>query len=331
MVSAEILGILPRDEARMRMNRVLDSLYEQRLVEDSFPNKAYNTKTNEIVDYANKPSEMGIGWSALDIARIIGTFHLIEIHHPELSRKIKKIMKRWDLKRLTNDGQLIGGNLADGAFREDQEGRIGYEQYASKAMMLFGFDMYRSYDASAQLIVREVEGVPIPVDKRLHQNKTPAFATSEPYLFDGLEFGFDARSHRFATAMYQAQENRFLTQGIMTAVSETHVKGAPYFVYSTVWGGGAAWAVMSFPGDRFDSRRTLATKVAFAWNALVGTEYTKKLLETVGPLADPERGFPEGLYEIDGKLNAAVTANTNALVLASLAFTAHGPLQRVGK
>jgi hypothetical protein len=229
---------------------------------------------------------------------------------------------------MVEDGQLVGGNMVDGAPRRDQEGRVGYEQYAAKAMMLYGFDMYRAYQADTHLMVQIVAGQPIPVDDRLHRNVTPAFTVSEPYLFDGLEFGFDTRSIRFASAIYRAQEARWTETGTFTAVSETHIDVAPYFVYSSVWGGGAPWAVMTFRGDRMDSRRTISTNTACAWEALFGTDYTRDLVAHVAPRGDPEKGFPEGIYEADGTTNSSVTTNTNAVVLAALAFRAFGPLNR---
>jgi hypothetical protein len=232
---------------------------------------------------------------------------------------------------MVENGELIGGNVIEGNLRRDQEGRVGYEQYAAKAMMLFGYDVYNAYDAESHLMVRDVEDHPIPVDTRLHRNVTPAFTVSEPYLFDGLEFGFDARSARFATAIYSAQEARYRNSGILTAVSESHIDVAPYFIYSSVWGGGAPWAVMTFRGERLDSKRTITTKVAFAWDALFGTDYTRELVAAIAPLGDTERGWPEGIYEIDGTTNSSVTVNTNAVVLASLAFRAHGPLIRAGR
>jgi hypothetical protein len=147
-------------------------------------------------------------------------------------------------------------------------------------------------------------------------------------MFDGLEFGFDARSIRFATAIYKAQEARFRETGILTAVSESHLDEAPYFAYSSIWGGGAPWAVMTFKGDRLDSKRTTTTKTAFAWDALFGTDYTRELIKALAPLGDVERGWPEGIYEADGTPNGSVTTNTNAVVLLSLAFKAFGPLIR---
>jgi hypothetical protein len=330
-MSAQRLGVIERDEAVARISLSLDTLQDMRLFDGVLPNKAYNVRTGELVNYANEPVERGLGWSALDIARMVGALGHVEANYPELAPKTATLMARWRLSDMVEDGQLVGGNMIDGNLRRDQEGRVGYEQYAAKAMMLFGYDMYRAYDAESHLMVQDVQGQPIPVDTRLHRNITPAFTVSEPYLFDGLEFGFDARSHRFATSIYAAQEARYHDTGILTAVSESHIDVAPYFIYSSVWGGGAPWAVMTFSGDRMDSRRTVTTKVAFAWDALFGTDYTRELLAAIAPLGDVERGWPEGIYEVDGTTNTSVTVNTNAVVLAALAFRAYGPLIRTGQ
>ena len=330
-IAANRLGVIDESQAVARIGTALDTLNTMRLFDDMLPNKAYNVRTGEMVNYANQPIERGLGWSALDIARMVAALAHVEANYPELAPKTSRLIERWDLNAMVENGQLIGGNMIDGNLRRDQEGRVGYEQYAAKAMMLFGFDTYNAYDAQSHLMVQQVEGQPIPVDTRLHRQTTPAFTVSEPYLFDGLEFGFDARSHRFATAIYSAQEARYRETGILTAVSESHIDVAPYFIYSSVWGGGAPWAVMTFSGDRMDSRRTVTTKVAFAWDALFGTEYTRELVAAVAPLGDPERGFPEGIYEADGSTNSSVTVNTNATVLAALACRAHGPLIRTSE
>lgn len=79
---------------------------------------------------------------------------------------------------MLQDGQLLGGNLVKDKLRRDQVGRVGYDQYAAHAMMLFGFDTYRAYNAQSHLRLREVEGQPIPVVSRLRRNITPAFTLS---------------------------------------------------------------------------------------------------------------------------------------------------------
>lgn len=331
VISADLLGVITPEEAQERIVRALATLTQMRLFDDILPNKAYNVQTGALVDYGNQPVERGLGWSALDIARMVGALGQVQNSYPDLAPDIAALLGKWDLDQMVEDGRMIGGNIADNDLRRDQEGRVGYEQYAAKAMMLFGFDMVNAYDTDAHLMVKDVYGQPIPVDDRLHRNVTPAFTVSEPYIFDGLEFGFDARSHKFATALYHAQEARYRETGVLTAVSESHLDEAPYFVYSSVWGGGAPWAVMTFRGERLDSKRTVTTKVAFAMDALFGTDYTRTLVAAVAPLGDPARGFPEGIYEIDGSTNASVTTNTNATVLAALAFRAHGPLIRADR
>ncbi len=331
VISADMLGIIEPTEAKARITLALDTLTKVRLFDDMLPNKAYSVENGELVDYANKPIERGLGWSALDISRLIASLGEVEQNYPELSPNVATVMGRWDLSQLVEGGELFGGNMIDGNLRRDQEGRVGYGQYAAKALMLYGYDMYHAYDVTEHLMVKEVNGQPIAVDNRLHRNVTPAFAVSEPYVFDGLEFGFDSRSHRIATAIYLAQEARYRETGLLTAVSESHLDEAPYFAYASVWGGGEPWAVLSFKGERMDNKRTLATKTAFAWYALFGTDYANQLVAAVAPLAEPDRGWAEGIYEIDGKTNTSVTLNTNAIILAALAFRAHGPLIKAGK
>ena len=329
IVSAQRLGIIPPSEAEERVAKVVNALSRLVLFEDSLPNKAYDIRTLQMVDYANRPTSVGLGWSALDIGRLMTALELVQRHYPDQADEVVRLVAGWDLDRMVREGQLNGATVIDGSVRENQEGRVGYERYAAKGMMLWGFDATAALDVAGNLQVVRVEGVPIPVDTRLNRNSTPALTTSEPYLFDGLEYGFDALTHVFATVVYRAQEMRYRNTGTLTGVSEGHLSQEPHFAYASVWGGGSPWAVLTFGGDRIDSRRTLSTKAAFGWDALFSTEYTQEMVAAVAPFADPARGWPEGIYEADGTVNGSFTANTNATVLAAQAFRATGPLMHV--
>jgi len=327
-ISAERLGIITATEAEERMAKLVASLSRLVLFENSLPNKAYDTRSLQMVDYANRPTSVGLGWSALDIGRLMTGLKLIQRNYPDQADEVEHLVALWDLDRVVREGRLNGASVVDGAVRENQEGRVGYERYAAKGMMLWGYDATTAMDVSRTLQVVQVEDVPIPVDTRLNRNSTPALTTSEPYMMDGLEYGFDALTHVFATVVYRAQEMRYRNTGLLTGVSEGHITIEPYFAYASVWGGGAPWAVLTFAGERIDSRRTLSTKAAFGWDALFATEYTQEMVEAVLPFADPERGWPEGIYESDGAVNGSFTANTNAMVLAAQAFRARGPLMQ---
>lgn len=328
IMAAERLGLIDRAEAASRIDRVLGSLARLRLFDGSLPNKAYHTATLELVDYDNQPSEIGLGWSALDLGRLVSALALVERNHPELAPAVEELLRGWRLDRLVVDGELMGANVVDGAIVLNQEGRIGYEQYAARALAMFGLDASRAADVDGHLMAPEVEGVPVPVDTRMVRQVLPAYAVSEPYLLQGLEFGFDAHGWRFATNLYRAQEARFARTGTLTAVSEGHIDAAPFFAYATIWGGGEPWSVLSAGGERMDSRRTLSAKAAFGWDALFGTGYTARLVDAVSGLGDPAEGWAEGVYETTGEANTSVTANTNAVILAALSFRATGPLVR---
>jgi hypothetical protein len=113
---------------------------------------------------------------------------------------------------------------------------------------------------------------------------------------------------------------------VLTAVTEDHVDRAPYFVYNTVWSDGHPWATVTDKGADAAALRTLSVKAAFGWHALLRTGYTTRLVERVAGLNDPARGWYAGLYEKGGQANAALAANTNAVVLESLAYLQRGRL-----
>ncbi|MGA0540520.1 DUF3131 domain-containing protein [Neotabrizicola sp. VNH66] len=331
VTAAERLDLITKDQAMARFTLALDSLSKIRLLEEGLPNKAYDIRTLELVDYQNKPSERGLGWSTLDIGRLLSGLSIAEHAHPELAPRITSLLSGWNLKRAHKLGELNGANITDGVLSEHQEGRIGYEQYAAKAFLAFGVDTTRALDVTGHLAVYDVGGVMVPVDARLNRGFSPAMTTSEPYVLDGIEFGFDWRSQIFASQVYRAQEKRYADTGKLTAVSEGHINVPPYFAYASVWGGGQPWAVMSFSGERIDSRRTLSTKAAFGWDALFATPYTARLVAAVSDLNEPDRGWQEGRYEIDGAVNTSITANTNGIILTALAVRAGGPMLQIGK
>ena len=93
-----------------------------------------------------------------------------------------------------------------------------------------------------------------------------------------------------------------------------------------MWAAGEPWAVVTSKGESMPQLRTLSTKAAFGWHALLRTPYTAQLVEAVSGLADPAGGWDAGRYEAGGKPNQSLNANTNAVVLESLAYMARGPL-----
>lgn len=326
LISAERLALVARDTFDDRLTRALSSLARMPLYDGALPNKSYRTSDLAMADYRGEPSAQGIGWSAIDIGRLLVPLHVIVWHYPEHTREVLAVLSRFDLARASSQGQLIGMSAEPGAAPQRvQEGRLGYEQYAARSFALAGVDVRRALDYFSHLAHTRIYDIDIP-----HDSRDPSrfgaqnFVVSEPYMLDGLEFGWDEVSREFAWRVYRAQEERFARTGSLTAVSEDHVDRPPYFVYNSVFNGGKAWAAITEQGADAGPHRSLSSKTAFAWHALYRTPYTEKLMAEVAKLHDKDKGWYAGRYEEDGQPNRALTLNTNAIILESLAYIASG-------
>lgn len=331
LVSAYRIGIIERDEFDSRMARALVSIEALELFDGQLPNKSYNTITLAMTDYANNPVARGIGWSAIDIARFLVPVNVIIWNYPQHADAARAIVNKWDLETMVDDGMLIGSTVGDtGKTELVQEGRIGYEEYAARTMLLMGHDVTRALQYDDYVHYVPVYGYDIPTDLR-----TPDlfdahnYVVSESYILSGLEFGLDSAVREYAWRVYSAQEQRYLNTGELTAVSEDHIDRAPWFVYNTVFVDDKIWNAITDTGEDASAHRTLSTKSALGWHVLFDTQYTGQLMDVVDGLRAPAKGWFSGRYEADKSVNKSLTANTNGIVLESLHYRVHGPLVRL--
>lgn len=327
LVSAVRLGIVSKNEFDQRGAKFVKSLHRVKLVNNTLPNKVYNTQNLMMTDYKNNFQKQGIGWSALDIARLIIGLEALKIEHPALSDDIDVLYRRWALEQITHQGDLHGGVVQEDGIKKLQEGRIGYEQYGARGAALIGLDVVNALGARNRVVWRMVGGVRIGTDHRQFANYgaiTPVL--SEPYILEALEFGLDSESNYLARQVYLAQRNRFEKSGILTAVSEDHITKAPYFMYSSIFANGKEWHVIDEKGHGLKDMRILSTKAAFAWHVIYDDEYTAKIMEKIKPLANEQKGWAAGAYEKDWAINSASVLNTNAVILEALHYKAFGPI-----
>lgn len=82
MIAAYRLGIVEQAEFDQRLTKALISLNTLPLFQGSLPNKVYDTTSMVMTDYTNTPTGGGIGWSALDIARLLVPLEIIGNQYP---------------------------------------------------------------------------------------------------------------------------------------------------------------------------------------------------------------------------------------------------------
>ncbi|ALG67473.1 DUF3131 domain-containing protein [Beggiatoa leptomitoformis] len=331
LISARQLEIISPFSFDQRVSLLLTSLARMPLFDNKLPNKSYNTLTLEMTDYNNHPIARGIGWSAIDIARLLVPFNILVWQYPQHTIAIQSVMRRFDFSALVHNGQMMGAIVnSAGDTHYVQEGRLGYEQYAAKSLLLLGLDVGTAANYVNFLKFLSVYHIDIPTDNRTpDQYDAHNYVVSESYILDGLEFGWDQTSAEFAYRVYQAQAERFKNTNILTAVSEDHIDEPPYFVYNTIFSSGKFWNTLTDKGEDASQFKSLSVKAVFGWNALYETDYTARLMATVTGLYDKERGWYAGLYEHSQQPNKALTANTNAIILESLNYQRAGKLVKL--
>ncbi len=327
------LNLIDQGEFDSRLNQFLKSLSNLKLFEDTLPNKVYNAATGQMTDYGNNPIERGIGWSALDVGRILAAFHVIRTCHPQYEEWIKGILSKWKIERSLKDDQLYGALVRpDKSTLLVQEGRLGYEEYAARGYELWGFKASKALALEPYKFV-EINGVKVPVDTRDYQStQANNYVVSESYILDGIEFGLEGYLKDYAANVLEAQKRRFDSTGQLTSVSEDNIDQAPYFLYNTVYSNGNSWATITDENKPYPQLRSISTKAAFGWRYLYpDNAYAQKVFDAVKDLRSPDGGgFYAGLYEETKQPNKALTGNTNGLILEILYYKARGNRPLIG-
>ncbi len=329
LVAAEDLGLASPQDARRRIARALETLASVPLCR-GLPNKVYDTRTAQMVDYHDGPAPTGIGWSALDIGRVLVPLSLVVRRAPELTPLVERVLARWDLAALSDGVSLRGASRRpDGGLESYQEGRLGYEQYAARALLPWGVPAGIAMDYVPHAAFVRVGGQAVPQDDRDPAQNGGAHnaVLSEPWVLEGIEHGFDAVALSYARAVLGAQERRFEATGKLTAVSEDALDRPPGFSYSAVLNGGDAWTAFSPDGTPAPAHLTFSTKAAVGWGALFAGSYPERLLAAAAELV-AAGGLYAGRYDATGEVNRVLSLNTNAVVLEALAYRLHGPFFR---
>lgn len=326
LVAAKKLELIDADLLHQRFTKVLNTLERLPLFFGRLPNKAYNSRNLMMVDYNDPLTNKPRGWSALDIARLLVPLYYIGWAYPEYAEQVRAIIKRWDLKSLTRKGYLQGASFEKSGIMLEQEGRIGYEEYAAKSLQLFGLDVVKAAQTDMYLEFKYISGSEVPTDIRSPKtHRAQNYTLTEPFILDAFEFGLDTNSTSLAYRVYKAQEGRFHETGIYTAVSEDNIDQAPFFVYNSVFAAGKEWHAVTQDGIDADDYKTLSTKAAIGLYILYNTDYTSELAKQVEFLSTP-KGWFAGIYEKGHNTNAVLTANTNAVILEALCFKKFGSL-----
>ena len=334
--AARWMGLIAQPEFDQKLNLFLTSLSKLKLFDGKLPNKVYNSATGAMTDYGNKPLERGLGWSALDLGRLLAAFHILRTCHPQYGEWLQGIISSWQVASAIKDGMLYGAVVKpDGKTLLVQEGRLGYEEYAVRGFELWGFKAPKAL-AFDPFDFTEIYGLKIPYDKRDYQTTNANnYVVSESYVLDAIEFGLKGDLADYASRVFEVQKRRFADTKLLTAVSEDNINKPPYFIYNTVYANGKAWAAITEKNELKPELKSLSTKAAFGWHYVYPqSDYGRMLFDKVKDLCDTGKGYVAGIYEAGlndatPTLNTSLTGNTNGLILEILYYKARGNLSLI--
>ena len=311
-VSARDLGLIPAEDCTRRLARVLRTLADVSLGDGVTFGRAYATR-----DGAPRGDH---GWSPTDLGRLLVWLKIVAAREPQLAAQAEAAARRSDFTRVLRDGYMWGARAGKGKRIEFQEGRLGYEQYSAAGFAAWGFpvDAARSFKRNA--IPIQVMGQPVVADIRGYDR-----LTSDPLVLYGLELGWPEDAKALARGLLAAQEERWKRTGQVTMVAEDAIGIAPhFFFYYCAYTNAKEFAVdVQDPDAVVAGPRWISSKAAFAWHALLPSDYTRRAVEAVRPAASP-RGWASGVFEGGGRSTGAENVNTEAIILEAAAYARRG-------
>ncbi len=321
LVSAKELEIIPEKEFKSKMSQMLKTLAKLPLYNQELPNKVYNSQTLLPVNYGQLDKKSEIGWSAIDLGRMAIWLKIIGHRYPQYKKQTEAVWKSWQVKRLVKNGEMYGTSVVDGKEQYNQEGRLGYENYAAFGLKLWGLDVKKALDYQNKAAFVSLYGKGIPYDIRdAKKYGANNYVLSEPYFLDGIETGFQALPKAYADRILAAQEARYKATNQLTAITEDNLDREPYFVYNTLFVNGKPWATITDKNKNYNHLRFLSTKAAIGWYVVYRTEYTQKLFDFVHSNLKAKDGIYNGYYETLQEPNKALTANNNGIVMQALLY-----------
>lgn len=206
LVAARDLGVIEKWNFDIRVAKALVSLERMPLSAARLPNRFYDVRSLAMTDERQQPAPQGVGWSALDLGRLLVPLHVLMAHHAIHAPAARRVLARWDLGAAVREGQLFGSQAAAGS----QPGRLGYEHYAARSFSLMGLEADAAAGWQRHLRLPEVAGVRVCADARDPQRsgEAPVVVVSEPYLLATLEFGAPGVARECAWRAYRSQERQ---------------------------------------------------------------------------------------------------------------------------
>lgn len=319
VAAAKQLNILTTDEFDERVAAALFTLGQLPLNPQGLPAAYYHADTLKML---GKPDSSAIG-----MGRLLNALQTLLWHYPQHAAAVRDLFNQWKVGALIETSTTSQATVALHRWTlttNEPRNSFGYRLYASHTLRLI--------DSTAGLAVTnppekqqmiDIDGIMVPDEGlRTPWGRQPSLI-SLPYLLTGLELGFDAQSAEIAWRIMQIQRRRSRLPVSKPPISTDYAEPAPDYVNDLP---DRQPLQNSALRDATPEQTAItSTRSAFAWYALFRNSWSEALRQQVQRLQVPGKGWQRGL-NLNNSVNDVVDADTNAIVLESLAYIAHGQM-----
>ena len=310
--SALALQFIERESFESDMRQLLGTLHELPLYNSELFNRDYDSRSGRMLDLGAHSSEIGGGWAAEDIGRLLLWLRVLGNTAPDLAPATEDVVARLRLSRLVSDGQLYSVLNQDGREQVVGDLRLGRQQVTAAALTLWGVVLpaMLNYDDA---VIRRIGTVTAPGDRRDGAVSPDVFARGIIEL-GGIDGCFEAAAHKLLDAQHALAER----QRRPVMVADEFLDRTPWFVSSTLASSGEEWHVNSLDQQRQPALANFSLKAAHLWWAVDRAPQTLLAHGLADSLERSKHGLYGGRYEhgqLSGQLNGALTLDTNASVL----------------
>lgn len=334
---ARRLSLIDQKTFDEQFSKLIHQLNTMPLAFGQLPNILYNTKTGEMVNYANQQEE--VGWSVVDIGRLLLWLNVIKSNAPEFSEYIDRVILRFSYcEVIGEDGELYSARKENNKLIPHRENAIGYADYAQIGFRLWGLSTPPKYRWAPDHKVT-IYDIEFEYDSNWARREgVYGPILSMPYLLAGIELHWKMPSNygakqadgdylqKYSEKIYKVQEKRYEYEGISTARTDHNLNRPPFFLQDSIFGDGFPWSSLSDTGEHFPHLALVSTRAAFGLWALWRTQYTDHLMDVIDELYDKNRGWYEGRYESTSDYERTISISTNTAVLEALTYKVYGPL-----
>ncbi|MFN8674476.1 MAG: DUF3131 domain-containing protein [Candidatus Sericytochromatia bacterium] len=331
LISANKLELINKNQFDERISKFLYFLNTMPLYKNNLPNKFYNTNGKML----NKEYKLGeTGFSFSDIGRLLIWLKILKNNYPIYSEYVDKAVLRWDLC------ELIENFRKKDKYSKFYNDGFYIENYSKKGFLLWGINIKDNYEYKdlTKIKINDFEIFHEIFNIKNSNNIDAVY--SYPFILEGLEFNWDKivdnntldsihtdmKLFEIAQNIYKIQENRYLKENILTAKDNFIINKEPFYLYDTIFAEGYNWNIISFKGDFYSNYSLVSTKASFGLWSLWKTDYTKKILEIISSMYDPQKGWYEGRYEKTASIEKTISLETNSLILEAFLYKKFGKI-----